>query len=285
MRQVITAGRAYRGRDAAAPSADCEHGPVADLEPLLDYWRAQDALFERVEATWWGGVVSDARFPAIQEPNYARVETRQAVRLDEVEARLLPAMARSGSARSHAVVFHPEEQTDLVAQASTRGERIAFDLVMVAPESPAGSAEVAEEIDAFDDAFWAAHRASARLFDVTDEATLDQLQSMEREVLVPAGRRWFAAREAGRPVALAALLVLEGVAYIDHVVTFPQSRRRGLAEALTRRVLAEAKAAGARVTYLLAEPDGAAARIYERVGFEPVAQIASWITPFGGPEG
>lgn len=259
-----------------------------DLEPLLAFWRAQDELFERIEAAWWGAVVSDARYPAIQEPNYARVEAREPVPLREIEAELLPALERSRCARSHVVVFHPEEQTDLLAEASTRGERLTWDLVMVlgeAPQAPGGSApaDAVQEITAFDEAFWSVHRSSARLFDITDEVTLDELRTMERELLIPAGRRWFTLanheREDGRPDALAALLVLEGVGYLDHVVTFPEARRRGHAEALVRRAASEAKAMGASRMYLLADPEGAAIRIYERVGFERVKHLASWLSP------
>lgn len=249
---------------------------MADLEPLLRFWRAQDDLFERTEARWWGAVVSDARFPAIQEPNYARVETRQPVRLEEIEGSLLPAMRASGSERCHVVVFHPEDQTDLIAAASTRGDRIAWDLVMVMSRDLEPSGRV-EEVSAFDGPFWVAHRDSARLFDVTDEETLDQLQAMERDVLLPAGRRWFAVVHDGQRVALGALLVLEATGFVDHVVTFPDARRRGHAEALTRRIVSEATAMGAERTYLLAEPAGGAVRIYDRMGFERVAHLASWL--------
>jgi ribosomal protein S18 acetylase RimI-like enzyme len=249
---------------------------VVDIEPLLRFWRAQDALFERTEALWWGAVVSDARFPAIQEPNYARVETRQPVRLQEIDGSLLPAMRRSGSERSHVVVFHPEDQTDLIAAASTRGERIVWDQVMVTGGHVEPTGRV-EEVSAFDGSFWVVHRDSARLFDVSDEETLDQLQAVERDVLIPAGRRWFAVVDDGRRVALAALLVLERTGFIDHVVTFPDARRRGHAEALTRRIVGEATAMGAERTYLLAEPEGGAVRIYDRIGFERVAHLASWL--------
>jgi ribosomal protein S18 acetylase RimI-like enzyme len=252
-----------------------------DLEPLLRFWRAQDDLFDRVEPAWWGAVVSDPRFPLIQEPNYARVEARNPVRLEEVEELLLPAMRRSGSGRSHVVIFHPEEQTELVVQASTRGERIAWDLVMEHPgAAPDGDLRTVE-LDALDDGFWVAHRASLRWFDVLDRAVIDQLQAIEREALVPAGRRWFAVRGSDGLEALAALLVLERVGYVDHVVTFPGSRRRGFARALTRRAVAEASAAGAERTYLLAEPDGVAAGMYREIGFAPVTQIASWISDAG----
>jgi predicted GNAT family acetyltransferase len=252
---------------------------VTDLEPLLRFWGAHDALFERVEPSWWGAVVSDARFPAIREPNYARVETADPVGLAEIEDLLLPAMRRSGSIGAHAVVFRPEEQTDLIAAASTRGERITWDIVMRF-EGPGelGRSRVEEVADPSED-FWAIHRASAALFDIEGEVTLDQMQAMEREVMVPAGRRWFAAVDGGRPVALAALLVLDGVGFVDHVVTFPEQRRRGLAEALTRRLVFEAAAAGSEATYLLADPQGDAVRIYERIGFERLSHLASWVSP------
>jgi len=85
--------------------------------------------------------------------------------------------------------------------------------------------------------------------------------------------------DGGRRVALAALLVLEGTGFVDHVVTFPDARRRGHAEVLTRRCVSEATAMGADRVFLLAEPDGGAARIYDRIGFERVSYLASWLAP------
>jgi ribosomal protein S18 acetylase RimI-like enzyme len=77
-------------------------------------------------------------------------------------------------------------------------------------------------------------------------------------------------------VALAALLVLDGVGFIDHVTTDPSARRRGFATALTRRAVSEARRAGAEQAFLLAEPAGAGAAVYKRIGFRTVTQIASW---------
>ncbi len=257
---------------------------MADLEPLLRFWRALDALFEGTVETPWGGIVADPRYPAVQETNYARVESTEPVTLFEIEDPLLPALARSGCRREHVVVFRPESQTGLLAQASMRGDRLTWDLVMVHDEGapPADVARVVE-VRTFDDAFWRAHRDSIRLFDVADEAMLDQLQALERDVLVPAGRRWFVVPgAAGRPEAFSALLVLRGVAFVDHVATLPEVRRRGHATALAGRLLAEARDAGARRTYLLAEPGGVAERIYRGLGFRPVTRIASWIAPLDG---
>ncbi len=252
--------------------------PVPELETLLGLWRAHDAALGRAQPAWWGAVVSDARYPAIQEANYARVEARAPVRLAEVEAGL----AASGTdTRSHVVVFHPEDQTELLAEAGTAGARLVWDLVMVrrAPpaDRPGAMPDVpTQEIRRFDDAFWLAHAESVRLFDVEDPETLRQLQALERDTLIPHGRRWFVVPDRGGPVAFASLLVAGDAAFLDHVVTFPAARRRGYAEALTRRALSEAAAAGAASTFLLAEPGRPAERIYRRTGFEAVAHLASW---------
>src|SRR5215213_7222494 len=221
MRLVITAARAY-------PTVIAHHGPMDDVEPLLRYWRAQDDVFERVDPFWWGAVVSDARFPHVQEANYARVETRERLRLAEVEEPLVPAMQRTAHARTHVVVFFPEDQTDLLAEASTRGDKLAWDLVMQHMGVPPA----------------------------VDDVVVDELVTMERSVMVPGGRRWFVVRHDGEAVAFAGLAVLEGVGYLDNVVTFPQARRRGYATALAAAAVEAARASGAERTYLMADPTG-----------------------------
>ncbi len=250
------------------------------LDPLLRYWHAQDELFERVEPHPWGAVVSDPRYPMIQEANYARVEARSPVAYSGVEAELLPALRRSGAARAHVVIFHPETQLDLLAEASTRGERLTWDLVMEHTGPPAATRDRrAHEVLSFDGGFWRVYRGTARLFGIEDEAVLDQLQALERDLLIPTGRRWFEVREEDEVVSIAALLVLGDVAYLDHVVTIPAAGGRGHAGALTHRLVAEAFAVGVERIYLLAEPEGAAAAMYERRGFRPVTRIASWVSP------
>jgi ribosomal protein S18 acetylase RimI-like enzyme len=252
---------------------------VDEFEPLLGYWRAQDDVFERVDPFWWGAVVSDARFPRVQEANYARVETRQRLRLAEVEEPLVPAMERTAHGRSHVVVFFPEDQTDLLAEASTRGEKLSWDLVMQHTGVPPAVDDVIVEEVPFDDTIESGHRASLRWFDITDPVVVDELVTMERTVMVPGGRRWFVVRHDGEAVAFAGLVVLERVGYLDNVVTFPEARRRGYAAALAATAVEAARASGAERTYLMADPDGTAKAIYERLGFRPVTQIASWISP------
>lgn len=257
---------------------------MVDLEPLLRFWRALDGRFESVESTWWGAVVTDSRYPTIWDANYARVETTDAsLTLAEVESRLLPAIERSGATRRHVVMFRPEEQAGLLAEAGTRGDRITWDLVMdkrgVPRKTDREPDPPVEEIERFDWAFWDRFRESLHEFDITEEDAKGAMVLMEREIMLPAGKRWFAVRERRRRMAFGTLLVLEGVGYVDGVVTFPPARRRGYATAIMRRIVEEARAAGARHLYLLAEPDGGARGLYERLGFAGVTTLASTLGP------
>jgi len=91
------------------------------------------------------------------------------------------------------------------------------------------------------------------------------------------GKRWFGVRNsAGTVVSLAALVVLEGVGYLDNVVTFPEARGQGYASAVTARAIAEARTSGAEHVWLLAEPaDAPVLRLYERLGFREVGKLAA----------
>lgn len=261
---------------------------MADLEPLLRFWRALDAVFETVEPAWWGGVVADSRFPGIWDVNYARVETDDpGLSLAEVESSLLPLLDRSGARHAHMVLFHPEQLTTILSEASTRGDRLSWDTAMElrgrTPDVPSG-VEV-DEIGPLDPAFWPAYRESLREFQVTEEDAVRQLVDIERDVLIPAGKRWFSVREEGRLLALGSLIRLEGTGFVDHVVTFPEARRRGFAGAVVRRIVQEARRSDLDHLYLLAERGAEAVSIYERLGFEAIAHIASTLRPLSEGRG
>jgi GNAT superfamily N-acetyltransferase len=255
---------------------------VADLEPLLRFWRALDAAFETVEPAWWGGVVADSRFPGVWDVNYARVETDDpSLSLAEVESSLLPLLDRSGARHTHMALFHPERLTTILSEASTRGDRLSWDTAMElrGRTSDVMSGVEVEEIGPLDPAFWPAYRGSLGEFQVTEEDAVKQLVDIEREVLIPAGKRWFAVRENGRPLALGSLIGLESVGYVDHVVTFPEARRRGYASAIVRRIALEARRSDLDHLYLLAERGAEAVSLYERLGFEAIGHIASTLRP------
>jgi ribosomal protein S18 acetylase RimI-like enzyme len=123
------------------------------------------------------------------------------------------------------------------------------------------------------------------LFGVDPPPTVAQLCSLERDVLAPGGKRWFGVRDAGGvPISLGALIVLEGVGYVDNVATFPEARGRGYASAVTARVVRIAREEGAQRVWLLADPDEPRiGRMYERLGFRAIGSIASTKGPLPQP--
>jgi ribosomal protein S18 acetylase RimI-like enzyme len=126
------------------------------------------------------------------------------------------------------------------------------------------------------DELWDRLAASLRSFGIEEPDAVAQLSRLERDVLTPAGKRWFGVRDKGVVVSLAAMVVIGDVGYLDNVATFPEARGRGYASALTSRLCAEAMAAGAEHVSLFADPGAKdVVSMYERIGFRGVATIGS----------
>lgn len=252
---------------------------MRELDEVLSGWAGIDLAFSSVRELAWGGVIADQRFPHLLECNYARVSAREPIALAEVESALLDAAPLAH--RLHVIVFFPDDQPDLIAEASLAGAELFFDTVLIAPREISDAGDVlgtVEEVVDFDAEFWEAHAATSAVFGIEDPVTLSELADAEREALIPHGKRWFVARgEDGGIEGMAALARGGSVAAIDHVAVLPSARGRGFGGALVAGAAAAAKYAGVETVYLLAEPDGPAERLYERLGFRPIATFAGWV--------
>ena len=251
-------------------------------EPLHRFWISLDDLVADVMPTAWGAVVTDARFPDVWDTNYARVDVATEVSAAQIEADLLPALVRAGVEVEHVVSFHHEAHGDLLAELSSRGHRISWDLAMVLDGAPGGAGAIEEDIAVEEllpgNELWTAAAGSMRdVFGIDPAAAVEQLVTLERAVLAPAGKRWFAVRDDdGRPVSLGTLLVLAGTGYVDNVATDPAARGRGYAGAIVTRIAEEARAAGADGPFLLSDPGSPdVVRFYERREFARVGFLAS----------
>ena len=247
-----------------------------ERKPLLRLFVALDDLLERNERTWWGGVVTDSRIPLIYDANYARVEA-DSVSLADIERTLRPALVASGATHQHVVLFRPDAARSLLDEMEAAGGRFTYDTAMcfdgdlsLDPELEVG------EIVEFDTRFWEAQQRTLPEFDVIDRPTIAQFVRWEREILAPAGKRWFGVTMDGEPAGFGALVALDGVGYVDNVVTFRPFRRRGVATSIVRRIVREASAARCRHVYLLADDPGPIA-LYERLGFRDAGQIVGWL--------
>jgi ribosomal protein S18 acetylase RimI-like enzyme len=247
-------------------------------EHIHRFWKALDELHLHAEPTWWGAVVTEARFPAIWDFNYARVDVAAPdLTLIEVAGALLPALVEVGTDTFHVLFFHPEETTDLLVALSTLGHTLSWDLVMdLTAEPTVGPADVrVEPLDPGDE-LWSRVEESLALFG-NDPTVSQQLRAIEEATFAADHKRWLGVRDdEGVIVALAALVLLEGVGYLDNVATFPQARGRGLASSIVIRAIDLAHEAGADHVSLFTDPDDVAVvRMYERLGFREAGRLAS----------
>jgi ribosomal protein S18 acetylase RimI-like enzyme len=250
--------------------------PIPDHVGRL--WRALDDRMGDVEPTWWGAVVTAPTFPAIWDANYARIDVAAPdLRLREVADALLPALSAVDTDVFHVVAFDPQGTKELLVEISTLGHTLTWDVVMDLVDDPEihPDASRVEDIEPGAELFDRVH-ASMQLFGI-DPPIAAQHRKLEEASTSAVGKRWFGVRDSDGSVAsLAALVVLEGVGYLDNVVTFPEARGRGYASAVTARAIAEARTSGAEHIWLLAEPaDAPVLRLYERLGFREVGRLAA----------
>jgi ribosomal protein S18 acetylase RimI-like enzyme len=247
-------------------------------EHVVRFWRTLDLLFARVEHARWGAVVTDGRFPAVWDVNYARIDAPTSdLTLTEIEASLLPALRLAGTSVEHLVSFRPDATEPLFRELASRGHRITWDLVMDLAQDPPPDVDRPRVEDLVDGPeLWDTVGESLALFGVEGDA-LEQLIAIERDVLSRGSKRWFGIRDAdGAIVSLGALLLLGGVGYIDNVATFEHARGRGLATAVTVRAIQAARQADAAHVCLFADPDDrAVVGMYERLGFRGVGRLAA----------
>ena len=250
---------------------------MRELSAVARFFAATDGFLQHVESTWWGAVVTDPRFPDVYDLNYARVETGQPdLRLDEVEGLLLPALRASEARHEHVVVFEPDRCRRLVDDFDRAGHEVSWDTAMefAGPNPPEGHDVDIRRLDPEGDEWWPAYERVMIEFEAGDAAVREQLRRWAAHVLVPAGRRWFAVGEPGDVRGVGSVQVLGGVGYIDDVLTLRPHRGRGIASAIVRRAVKEARAEGAEHVVLLTDSDDAR-RLYRRLGFEETGRVAS----------
>jgi ribosomal protein S18 acetylase RimI-like enzyme len=89
--------------------------------------------------------------------------------------------------------------------------------------------------------------------------------------------RWYLAWADGIPVATGILLQMEEAAQVLAVGTLPGMRGRGIASSLMRRLIQDWQACGQGFLFLDTEPGGAAARLYQGLGFMPLYRRELWM--------
>jgi ribosomal protein S18 acetylase RimI-like enzyme len=255
-------------------------------EPVRRFCYAAWGLEAAARRMPWGVVTADADHPLIHDANNACVlEADPTLTPEAIRAALHPLLEDARVAFEHLEFWEASDRIPALRELRLGGAAHPPDLVMVFEGArrergtPLGVA--VQDVRDPDPSFWPWYRRAFREFDVElTEPELDQLTERARTIFHPAGLRWFVGTIDGERAGYTSVLALEGVAYVDNVVTLPAFRRRGVASATVTAAVRTALAEGNELAFLLAEQGAAPARLYERLGFRTRAQVETFHRPF-----
>jgi len=259
-------------------------------EPVRDFCYAVAELSPQARRTEWGVVTVDPRFPLIWDANNAAVlEPAPGLDVAAIEEVLALDLRAAGAPLEHVEVWETSVESRALREMRKWGARTRPDVVMVrepdalVPEP--GGVEVQELIEP-DVEFWPWFRQSLLEFEEPrSDEVLDQIVERARTVFVPAGLRWFVAFVDGQMAGYTSLISVDGVGYVDGVVTMPKFRGQGVGTATVGRAIEASRTGGDRSLFLLTEQENPARGLYERLGFRVEANVESFtrLLPGGAP--
>jgi ribosomal protein S18 acetylase RimI-like enzyme len=242
---------------------------------LMD--RLDERTAERLEPTPYGPVVVHTRLNRVHDLNFLRADRPGDATAEHLaaEAERVQAAARIGHRR---VNIRGEGQQDRLEPQFVRlGWQPQHFVVMALRRGPDRPAEhdVRKVEEPVLRPLWA--EAIRNEPHGKDERLVEQILEHRRDVARAMPTQLFAAEADGKLVAHTELYSDRGVGQVENVVTLPAYRGRGLARALVLRAVAESRAAGNDLTFLVADADDWPQQLYERLGFETIGRYARFL--------
>jgi ribosomal protein S18 acetylase RimI-like enzyme len=233
---------------------------------------------ERLVPTRFGPAVVHSGLPRVHDLNFVRVERPDGASAEELAREAERVQGAVPGIRHRRVnIRSAEARQQLEPQFRALGWVPQRFVVMVhrrEPDRPA-QADVHEVNEATLRPVWTeAIRSEPH---GRDEDVVRQILEHRRLFAEAVPTRFFAAACDGVLAAYAELYSEDGTGQIEDVVTLPAYRGRGLARALVLRALAESKADGNDLTFLVADADDWPQQLYVRLGFEIVGRYARFL--------
>jgi GNAT superfamily N-acetyltransferase len=203
--------------------------------------------------------------PLVREANLVRVETREfAPSVGELTA----AAESRFPDRPLVEVMHEPIGAALAPEFSAHGWGVSRHLVMALRRAPPVVAAPVEEVAP--DLVWPLRDEWLRGEPWGTDAVATAMLAWERARARVAGARAFCVRDGGAPASMCILLATAHADEIESVYTTPRARGRGRAFAVVARA---AREAGEHLTFLFTDADGAAQRLYGRLGFRAAGVV------------
>jgi ribosomal protein S18 acetylase RimI-like enzyme len=242
---------------------------------LMD--RLDERTAERLEPTPYGPVVVHTRLSLVHDLNFLRAERPGDATAEHLaaEAERVQGAAMIGHRRVNIRSEpHRERLEPQFVRLGWKPERFVVMALRRGPDRPAEH-EVVEVDETQIRQLWAEAIRTEPYGQ--DDQLVEHILEHRREIVRAVPTRLFAAEVDARLVAHAELYSEGGVGQVENVVTLPAHRGRGLARALVLRGVAESRAVGNDLTFLVADADDWPQRLYERLGFETIGGYARFL--------
>lgn len=223
--------------------------------------------------------MTDPRYPRVHEANHASVlRHAPGLTVEAIRAELLPALEQAGATHEHIELMDADDDSSALRELLASPGEHDPDVLMVLEEDRlaftpgvlGGKPEGVEvrEVSYSEEPLWEVYWDVPNQYgERLPDQVLDQMLDRVEQLFVPAGERFFLGTVNGTTAGVTSVLRLEGVAYIDNVVTWPEFRRRGVATATVSAAVRASLDGGAGLVFLLAEEGGSPQGLYERLGF------------------
>jgi ribosomal protein S18 acetylase RimI-like enzyme len=248
---------------------------MSELERCADFMRrlALREAGRTIEGRFGPALVYDA-LPRVWSLNFLLAERD----LDQATAAELAAEAdrllgEAGLSHRKIEVLDEEAGHRFEPDFRARGWNVERNLVMPHLRPPDREADISEveEVEAADlEPVWAEGIRGEPFGG--DEDVVNQLVA-HKQVLAAAGARFFAARVDGRVASYCDLYSDSRTGQIEAVMTLEPYRNRGLARGVVSKALAESRAAGNDLSFLLAHHHDWPRQLYVKLGFEAVGSV------------
>ena len=254
---------------------------MSELERCIDFIRgiATRAAVDKVPSRYGVGLLHPG-YPRVWSRNYLLAEENlDGVTADELADETERILGGAGLAHRKVELYDEEVGARLHQDFEQRlGWTGECDVIMVSRREPDRASD-SPEVDevAFADLAPTLADATREEPHGTDEDVVRQLVENKRAVMAAVDTRFFAASVDGRIASFCELYSDGDIGQIEAVMTLKPYRNRGLARATVLRALAESRAAGNDLTFLIADRDDWPKHLYEKLGFEQIGRIYEFV--------
>ena len=246
---------------------------MSDFNRAFDFMTNADMAGSRRESFRFGTAVFTPERPLRYDSNYLLVED---VAEDVTAAQLADEAERVQGAAGlpHRLLFFRNARLGerFAPALQEKGWRVERHVLMAhgRPAERAVDSGIVAEVSA--EVIRPARESQIRSYPWGTPEVAEQL--LDAKTHIPVKTRFFAVLVDGEVVSYGDLYLDGDVAQVEDVATLPEHRGRGYASAVVLRAVAEARAAGAKLVFLVADAEDWPKELYRKLGFEGLGENA-----------